>query len=627
MAIPSSRAPEHGGGQTLTSVDGPEKRGGGIPAPAEPLPSPSADKHDETGDRGLASIAYPEPPRERLEWLLAASRVLFVGGALLAVIVDRNRPPQYPLIVQSLGIYLAYSLGILLLVWRPLGFGRGWAVVLHAFDLAAFSWLTLIVAGTSGTLLMSYVFLVICGTLRWQMWGALLTGAISVAALAAVAFLPNAVVGTSLVNADTFVTRGTQLAIMSALLGYLGAYHQRYQREIARLTAWPRRLTEDREELVSEIATECARILEAPRVLLVWEEPGDGHVNLAWMDEAGSVTADQQPEGSYESLVVPRLEQASFQAQNAADERGRVVYRVPGGFRQRVCRPINEALRARFDITTVQSWPLEGELIHGRLFSMGNPRIEIGTLTVGTLVARLAASRLDGLYTLRDMRNAAALRERVRVASDLHDSLLQSLAGVGLQLMVARRALERDPSRAIRQLEDIQKQIEQGEREMRAFIRRMRPQTALPSEMRTAGLSERLANLGRRVERQWSVKLDSRLVGPKEPWADGFSDEVFRIAREAILNAARHADASMVKATIDTTDSVVRLEISDDGGGFPFHGTYDLGALERMNEGPWSVKERVATLQGTLELTSTDIGSRLVITLPLPAKARDDRAD
>jgi signal transduction histidine kinase len=40
-----------------------------------------------------------------------------------------------------------------------------------------------------------------------------------------------------------------------------------------------------------------------------------------------------------------------------------------------------------------------------------------------------------------------------------------------------------------------------------------------------------------------------------------------------------------------------------------------------MNEGPWSVKERVATLLGTLELTSTGNGSRLVITLPLPRKA------
>ena len=563
---------------------------------------------------------YLAPPRERLEWLLAASRLLFVGGALLAVVTGGGPPRAYPLIVMSLGIYLAYSLGILALVWRPLRFGRGWPVILHAFDLAAFSWLTLITAGITDTFLMSYVFLVICGTLRWQMWGALVTGAISIAAFSVAALL-GPVVGSMAVSAETFLTRSTQLAIMSALLGYLGAYHQRYQREITRLSAWPRRITEDRGELVAEIVTQCARVLEAPRVLLVWEEPGEGSVNLAWVGDNSEVATCQEPEGFYETLVVPRLEQASFQASNASDDHGRVVYRVGDAFRQRICRPVNDALRARFNIKAVQSWPLEGELIHGRLFSMDSARLEIDALSVGLLVARLAASRLDGLYALRDLRNAAALRERVRVASDLHDSLLQSLAGVGLQLMVARRMLQRDPSRAVRHFDDIQKQIEQGELEMRAFIRRMRPHTAMPSEARTATLPERLENLGRRVERQWSVKLHTQLDAATDQWADGFVDEVFRITREAILNAARHADASAVTARIDTVDSVVRLDIADDGAGFPFRGTYDLTDLERMNEGPWSVKERVSTLLGTLELTSTDSGSRLVITLPIPHKA------
>ena len=581
----------------------------------------TSDIHEPPKERVSGSIAYPQPPRERLEWLLAASRVLFVGGALLAVVSEQTRPPQYALIVESLAVYLTYSLGILALVWRPFSFGRGWAVVLHAFDLAAFSWFTFIVPDSSGTVLTSYVFLVICGTLRWQMWGALLTGAISIAALALETFLPRLFLDFSYVPVEAFAPRSTQLAIMSGLLGYLGAYHQRYQREIARLTAWPRQISEDREALVSEVVRECGAILETTRVLLVWEEPGEGHVNLAWISETGDVSTDRQPEGSYESLVVPRLEQVSFQTDNADSDSASVVYRAAAGFRQRECRPLNEALRARFNIAAVQSWPLEGELVHGRLFAMGKSRMDTDALTIGTLVARLAASRLDGLYAVRDLRNAAALRERIRVASDLHDSLLQALAGVGLQLMVARRALERDPARATRQLEEIQQQIEQGEREMRSFIRRLRPQSALPSEIRTAALSERLGNLARRVERQWSVTLNSRIDAATDKWGGGFADDVFRIAREAILNAARHADASVVTADIRDSDSRVRLEIADDGAGFPFRGTYDLAALERMNEGPWSVKERVATLQGTLELTSTDNGSRLVITLPVPSQA------
>jgi signal transduction histidine kinase len=247
--------------------------------------------------------------------------------------------------------------------------------------------------------------------------------------------------------------------------------------------------------------------------------------------------------------------------------------------------------------------------------------MEIDELSVGDLAARLAASRLDGLYMLRDMRQAAALRERVRLASDLHDSLLQSLAGTGLQLMVSRRLIDRDPERAARKLDDVQTQIEQGELEMRSFIRRLRPHMAATSEMPPGNLADRLKNLAGRIERQWSVKLRYTVSGPTAGWPEDFLDDVFRIAREGVLNAARHADASVITVSFSVADSVLRLEVADDGRGFPFHGTYDLSELERMDRGPWSLKERVAGLEGDLELTSTDSGSRLVITLPIPSRA------
>jgi signal transduction histidine kinase len=566
-------------------------------------------------------FAYPEnPPRERLEWLLALCRVLLVVGALLAAWIPAHPPAHTQVILISLAGYLGYSLAIVALVWRPLKFAKGWSVALHLFDLVAFSWLTLITERTTSPFFMAYVFLAICGTMRWQMWGALITGALSILTLAGFTWLLKVSFGTSPVSFETFVVRSTHVSIISALLGFVGAYYQRFQREISRLTAWPRRIPEDESELLSEVVFQCAEILNTPRVLLVWEERSEGPVNLAWMSRTGRVEWSQEPEGTYESLVAPRLERASFHTPNAADT-SRVVYRVAAGFRECKCRPLNEALRARFDITAVQSWPLEGELTHGRLFSLDERRIEIDGLSSGGLVAQLAASRLDGLYMLRDKRQAVELRERVRLASDLHDSLLQSLAGTGLQLMVARRLIERDPAGAARKLDDIQTQIEQGEFEMRSLIRRLRPHWTAASEGSPPGLSERLQNLGRRVEQHWSVKLKCQVEGSAEGWTDEFSDEVFRIAREGILNAARHADASLITATFSISDGGLRLEISDDGRGFPFLGTYDLSALERMNQGPWSIKERVAGLQGNLELLSTSSGSRLLVTLGIRNKA------
>jgi signal transduction histidine kinase len=64
-------------------------------------------------------------------------------------------------------------------------------------------------------------------------------------------------------------------------------------------------------------------------------------------------------------------------------------------------------------------------------------------------------------------------------------------------------------------------------------------------------------------------------------------------------------------------DGEVRLRIIDDGRGFPFHGTFDLEALNAMNQGPLTLKERVIELQGRLRLHTGETGTELSIALPL----------
>src|SRR6202008_2161853 len=114
-------------------------------------------------------------------------------------------------------------------------------------------------------------------------------------------------------------------------------------------------------------------------------------------------------------FVLPALEPWSFQAIDASDEKGAVVALTDAGFRYRQCHPLSESFRARFNVRRVQSWPLVGELIPGRLFGLDKPTMGVDDLVVGELVARLAASRLDSVYLLERLRDAAALEARVRV--------------------------------------------------------------------------------------------------------------------------------------------------------------------------------------------------------------------
>ena len=581
--------------------------------------------HGRSARQGTLNV-YPEsPPRVRVEWLIASSRVVLAGGALVAAAISPFNANHSWVLTYSIGWYFVYSLFVLALVWTPIRFAAGWALSLHIFDLAAFSVFLYFTEASTSPFYIYFTFLVICGSLRWEVHGAAWTAVASFVVYAGTSLYASYVLGRSDFEINRFVIRSVHLGVAAALIAYLGAYHNRFQREIGRIVSWPRRVPRDPRELVAELIAECSEVLEAPRVLIVWEEPDEGSVNLAW-GAGADVTWASEPEGTYGSLVMPGLEQRTFQAADVTDDRGTVVHWSSGAFRQRVCKPINPALQHRFDMHRMQSWPLDGELIRGRLFALDKQQMRMDELIFGDVVARLAVSRLDSLYLLRRLRQAAALDERLRVARDIHDSLLQTAAGSALQLLAARRMLDGRPDEARERLEEVQNQLERGELEMRSFIRRLRPLSPKAPESPSETLGERLDELRRRVERQWELNVRIKPLPPVASWPQPLADSVYRIVQEGVLNAARHADPSIISVEIGIEAGEIRLRVVDDGRGFPFQGVYDLDALNAMNQGPLTLKERVAELQGRLELRSSDTGTELQIALPLLRPVADDVA-
>jgi signal transduction histidine kinase len=565
------------------------------------------------------------PPRVRVEWLIASSRVVLAGGALLAAAVSPFAPGDDWRLAFATGVYFVYSLCMLALVWAPVRFASAWGLSNHVFDLSAFSLFIFLTDASTSPFFIYFTFLVICGTLRWNFRGAVWTAIASVAVYAATVLFASLVLHVRPLATNAIVVRSLYLAVTAALIAYLGAYHHRFQREIGRIVDWPRQVPRQPRQLVGEIIAECSEVLEAPKVLIVWEEPDEGDINLAWGSD-GDVTWASEPEATYGSFVMPGLERKTFQAADAGDERGAVVYWLDGAFRQRVGRPVTPALQTRFGMRRVQSWSLDGELIRGRLFVLDKPSMQLDDLILGDVVARLTVSRLDSLYLLRRLRLAAALDERLRVARDIHDSLLQSTAGSALQLLAARRLLDRDPDEARRRLEDVQNQLEHGELEMRSFIRRLRPVSSRADHSPAAGLAVRLEELRRRVERQWGVKVKMTPPSPAAAWRPDLLEAVYRIVQEGVLNAARHADPSLISVDFAVERGQLRLRISDDGSGFPFRGTFDLQVLNAMNQGPLTLKERVAELQGQLLLQTSETGTALSIELPLAPTSTEDAA-
>ena len=550
------------------------------------------------------------PPRVRVEWLIAGARVVLAFGTALAIAINPGglgRATAY-----FLGWYSIYSLTLLALVWTPVRFARGWDIIVHVVDMAAFAAWFFLVGGVTNAMVVYYLFVLICATIRWQSVGTMWTAVGAVSIQAALGLYIPPWLGTLAAPLDV-VTRSVYMLLIAALVAYLGTHQDRFQFEVSRLASWPRRPTKDPRELVSEIIRQSSEFLRAPRTVLVWEEPGEGWVNVAWQGEY-DVMWTQEPEAKYGSFVLPGLERSSFQAADAAVD-GRVILLRSSGFRRRRCRPVNEALRARFNMTAVQSWPLNGELLRGRMFCLDQVKMRLDDLILGEVVAWLAVTRLESHYWQERLRDAAALDERVRLARDLHDSLLQSQTGVALQLVAARRLLDRDPVVGKQRLADVQQQLERDELELRTFVSRLRP-AVRPVTPAALSLAERLDELRQRVERQWEIHVRLQLDA-----IDGLPDDLlegtYRLAQESVVNAARHADASIIDVRVTQSNGHLELRIADDGRGFPFQGTYDLAALNGMNEGPLTLKERVADLGGDLTLVSAESGTELLITLPL----------
>jgi len=554
------------------------------------------------------------PSRVRLEWLIATARVVIASSGFITFAFSPFSPAGYDALDAALGCYVIYSLVVLGMVWAPARFAMGWDVAVHVFDLVAFSVLLLMTAGESSPFYVYFIFLVVCGTLRWQWWGALWTAIVAVAVYGAVSWYAVTVLGTQNFNWNSLVVRSVNVGVVAVLVGYLGAYQHRHQREVGQLVSWPRRIPSDDLALISEIVMESAKILDAPRTLLAWEEPAEEHLNFAWLSE-GKVARFRESDVTFDSLVAPAFQGKSFFTADAADANAVVVHGSGDTFKQRKGLPIHAAVQRRFQIHSVRTWPLDGEIIRGRLFCLDTRRSHVDDLMFGEVVARQAVSRLDSLHLLKGLRETAAVDERLRLARDLHDSLLQSVAGSALKLLAARRMLARQPETARQRLEEVQAQLERGELEMRSFIGRLRPLPLLAPVI-GAGLPQRLEQLRKRLEREWDIKVKMTVGPAADTWSEALATDVYRLVQEAVLNAARHADASVITVSVTSAGGPC-VEVVDDGCGFPFRGTFDLRTLNEMNAGPLTLRERVAGLNGDLHLRTSDSGTGLLIRIPL----------
>lgn len=230
--------------------------------------------------------------------------------------------------------------------------------------------------------------------------------------------------------------------------------------------------------------------------------------------------------------------------------------------------------------------------------------------------SRQVTAEVNRFFSKERLEQAAAQDERLRLARELHDGLLQSLSGIALQLEALSRLIEVDPQTASDRLRGIQQLIADGQCELRGWIEKLQSPT-LGSLASSGELAAALEKLRERTEWQWALRIELRVDG-RGAVPRLLADEIYRLVQEALTNIGRHARASLARVAIKLGGGFgpVLITVSDDGCGFPFRGCFDLAELKRRGIGPKSLRERVSALRGDLVLTSELAGSRLQISLP-----------
>jgi signal transduction histidine kinase len=502
--------------------------------------------------------------------------------------------------------------------WRQYLPGRRTQIVSHVLDLVIFAAIMFFTEGPTSPFFVYFVFLLICGTLRWQWRGTLWSAVAALAVVVSLAFYPTRLLQDPDFELNRFIIRIVYLAVVAFQLGYLGVYQQKLQGELSKLAAWPRSFPAGVTAMVKEILEHASGILGAPRMLLAWEEEEEPWVHLAsW--SGGNFQYTREPPAAFGTLAAEPLAGKSFLCSDARSPQPVVAHSSPEGPQRWQGSPVNPRLQERFAVGSVLALRLQGENLEGYLFALDKPQMNLDDLVLGEVVAAEAVTRLDYFYLLKKLREGAATEERIRLARDLHDGLLQSLTGAALQLETVQRLMESDPQTARQRLVEIQRLIVAEQQDLRSHIRELKPSLsgAPGADFNLAG---RLADLAARIQRHWGVGVEMNLGRLDAQNLGNLLQEIYFIVHESLINAARHAGASVVKVDLGADKDRALITVSDNGRGFPFRGRYDYASLTKDGLGPATLKERISSLGGSLAIDSSDAGARLEITLPLEPK-------
>lgn len=234
-------------------------------------------------------------------------------------------------------------------------------------------------------------------------------------------------------------------------------------------------------------------------------------------------------------------------------------------------------------------------------------RALVGLVLTYSILQALKVFQIEAANWLEEMERAQALAaDRERIGRELHDGTIQSIYAAGLILEDVRMALEHESERARTQLNRAMASLNRTIQDIRSYIFDLRREEAVED------IESSLSHIIKDFHINTLIEVDFNVEGKRQkPLEPERAQNLYQIAREALANIARHAQARHVDVRLRYGERQLTLRIADDGVGFPSSGVNGAG------RGLKNMRERAQLLEGALVVEGTpDEGVTVVLTIP-----------
>lgn len=527
--------------------------------------------------------------------VIALGRLLLATLFLVAVLIDTSQPTHAPEVTYALILgYIVISAGIVAATWNNWWLDARLSGPAHSVDIVMFTLLVLLTEGYTSPFLFFFMFVLLAAAIRWD-WHATALTAILLILLYLVAGLFAFNAGVSF-DPQRFLVRTGHLVVLSLILIWFGA-----NQRLARFDLGERDLLSEPSLDESPLEGGLRAAMDGLRSAsgaFVWREQGRPAYSGLLINR-DAVAEIELPHEAIAGAIVfaPFLYDLKKDRGLRRDSDRNLVRLIPA---ELIRPPAPKALGLRQGLAIpVRSDRGEGMLFLGEVRGLSTDHIDVGAHIASELAAHIQRHAL-----LRAAQESAEARSRLTLARDLHDSVVQFLAGAAFRLEAMKRsnASGRDVETELNELKQL---MLQEQRELRSFITSLRsgPLAAFND------IAKDLQALAVHLSRQWDVQCEFSAHPTEMMIPTRLRIDAHQLMREAVANAVRHASAKSITIELAALSDELKLEFINDGAEFRQRG----GQIEM----PASLKERVEQAGGALDMARGMGVTKLSISLPI----------